>query len=123
MPTINFAWQLGSGLGHLMRLLPLARGVAASGQNRVYLAFRHLTRAATIYGRVAANFLQAPAKAEGKLFAPMGSHYALQAYTPRFDRISTTVLLPCSRPEAWSATAADRCAESSLGMALPARLT
>ena len=31
MAKILLAWELGSGLGHLVRLLPLARGLAARG--------------------------------------------------------------------------------------------
>src|SRR5687768_1699763 len=59
MPTILFAWQLGSGFGHLAQMLPLATDLAAQG-HRVYLAARNLRRAATLYGDAGVHFLQAP---------------------------------------------------------------
>lgn len=68
MATIFFAWQLGSGFGHLAQMLPLAKGLASQG-HRVYLAARNLRRAATLYGDAGVHFLQAPIQIENvKLF-------------------------------------------------------
>lgn len=66
MATILFAWQLGAGSGHLTRMLPLARGFVESG-HQVFVAAKHLGRAATIYGQAHVRFLQAPARFEGRL--------------------------------------------------------
>jgi UDP:flavonoid glycosyltransferase YjiC (YdhE family) len=64
MATIVFAWQLGGGLGHLMRCLPLATGLVARGHT-VYLAAKHLGRAAGVFAAAGVRFLQAPVKAPG----------------------------------------------------------
>jgi hypothetical protein len=48
MPTILFTWELGAGLGHLMRLAPLAHALVARGF-RVYAALRDLNMAAGIF--------------------------------------------------------------------------
>jgi UDP:flavonoid glycosyltransferase YjiC (YdhE family) len=37
MATILLTWELGAGLGHLVNLLPLARGLLQRG-HRVYAA-------------------------------------------------------------------------------------
>ncbi len=44
MSTILYAWELGGGLGHLLRSLPLARKLAGRG-HRVIAALRELRRA------------------------------------------------------------------------------
>lgn len=48
MRTILFAWELGAGFGHLMRLAPLARALSACGF-RVYAALRDLNMAHGIF--------------------------------------------------------------------------
>jgi hypothetical protein len=59
MATIIFAWQLGGGMGHLMQMLPLARGLSARG-HAVFVAVKDLARAAALYGDAGVRFLQAP---------------------------------------------------------------
>jgi UDP:flavonoid glycosyltransferase YjiC (YdhE family) len=76
MPTALLAWQLGSGLGHMLGLVPFARRMGADKSNRIYVAFRDLSRAATLFGKLGVKFLQAPAKTGGKLYFAKGGHYA-----------------------------------------------
>ena len=59
MATILFAWELGGGLGHLMQLLPLARGLAARGHT-LYAALRDLPKVESVFGPGPVRYLQAP---------------------------------------------------------------
>ncbi len=61
MATVLLSWELGSGLGHLMRLLPLARGLCQRG-HRVVAALRDLSRAGNVFGGLNVVCLQAPIK-------------------------------------------------------------
>jgi hypothetical protein len=47
--TVLIVWELGGGLGHLVQLSPLARGLAARGHT-VYAALRALERARDVFG-------------------------------------------------------------------------
>lgn len=73
MGTVLFAWQLGTGLGHLAQMLPLARALCGNG-HRVYVAARNLPRTARLYGDVGISFLQAPIKIDGR--RPFARGYA-----------------------------------------------
>ncbi|MCY2950959.1 MAG: hypothetical protein NTU53_03165 [Planctomycetota bacterium] len=75
MGTVLFAWQLGGGLGHLLRMLPLAEGLVKEG-HRVFMAFRDLGRAGEIYGQAGVRFLQAPFRSRGRLFFPRTMGFA-----------------------------------------------
>jgi hypothetical protein len=59
MGTILISWELGGGLGHLVQLAPLARGLAARG-HKVFAALRHLERADAVFGNGVASLLAAP---------------------------------------------------------------
>ena len=63
MGTVLIAWELGDGLGHLMQLAPIVRGLAARGHT-VFAALRHLGRAEAMFGRgvslLAAPWAQTP---------------------------------------------------------------
>jgi hypothetical protein len=52
--TILYAWELGGGLGHLLRSLPLARKLAGRG-HRVIAALRELRRAGVMVDRHSAT--------------------------------------------------------------------
>jgi UDP:flavonoid glycosyltransferase YjiC (YdhE family) len=56
---ILLAWELGSNLGHLSRLLPLARRFKAHGHDVIVVA-RDLAHAAQVLGPVGIPFIQAP---------------------------------------------------------------
>jgi UDP:flavonoid glycosyltransferase YjiC (YdhE family) len=56
---ILLAWELGSNLGHLSRLLPLARRLTAHGHG-VLAVVRDLTAAAQTFGPLRIPFIQAP---------------------------------------------------------------
>jgi hypothetical protein len=58
MGTALIAWELGGGLGHLVQLAPLARGLARRGHG-VFAAVRHLGRAGEVLGP-GAGLLAAP---------------------------------------------------------------
>jgi glycosyltransferase involved in cell wall biosynthesis len=57
--TILFTWEQGGGLGHMMKMLPLAEDLARLG-HRVYVALRELVCAAAVFGKAGVRFLQAP---------------------------------------------------------------
>jgi UDP:flavonoid glycosyltransferase YjiC (YdhE family) len=59
MSRILLAWELGSNLGHLSRLLPLARRFKAHG-HEVLVVARDLAHAAQVLGPVGIPFIQAP---------------------------------------------------------------
>jgi UDP:flavonoid glycosyltransferase YjiC (YdhE family) len=59
MATILYAWELGGGLGHMMRFLPLAKKLAARG-HRVVAALRELRRAEQAFGAADIQYLPAP---------------------------------------------------------------
>src|SRR4051812_17979480 len=59
MATILMTWELGGGMGHLMQLLPLARGLVERGHT-VYGAFRELPRVEAVFGPGPVKYLQAP---------------------------------------------------------------
>ena len=59
MATILLTWELGGGLGHLVNLLPLAKGLFERG-HRVVAALRDLSRAEDVFGGVEVTYLQAP---------------------------------------------------------------
>jgi UDP:flavonoid glycosyltransferase YjiC (YdhE family) len=59
MSRVLFSWELGSNLGHVSRLLPLARRLKARG-HAVLVAANQLTLAAKAFGPAAIAFVQAP---------------------------------------------------------------
>src|SRR4051812_39277510 len=75
MGRILFAWQLGAGNGHLMRMLPLVEGLVANG-HEVFVAARYLARAAAAYGKARVRLLQAPYKTEGPRCFPRAISFA-----------------------------------------------
>src|SRR5262249_12420711 len=70
-----FAWQLGSGSGHLVKILPLVRALSQSG-SAVYLAIRDLCRGATVLNGVKGFLLQAPVRVEARPRFPGGDTFA-----------------------------------------------
>lgn len=75
MGTVLFAWQCGGGLGHLVQMRPLARGLAAQS-HRLFVAFRNLSSAVRLYGDVGVKFLQAPYRPRGLLPFPVSIGFA-----------------------------------------------
>jgi len=63
MARVLMAWELGSGLGHLQRLIPLAVAMEAAGHT-VLLALRDLSRVHFLIDNHSLLFLQAPVKTE-----------------------------------------------------------
>lgn len=59
MARILFAWELGGDYGHLSRLLPLARELAARG-HQPFFAVRDLLHAEALLGAQGFRWLQAP---------------------------------------------------------------
>ena len=70
MATVLLTWELGGGLGHLMRLLPLTRRLRQQGHG-VVAVLRDLSRANKVFGGLDVVCLQAPIKT--------------RVGTPRFD--------------------------------------
>ncbi len=60
MKTILIAWELGGGLGHLLQLAPVVKGLAQRG-HRVVLALKDLSRARAVFPE-GVQLLQAPVK-------------------------------------------------------------
>lgn len=75
MANVALAWQLGTGLGHLAQMLPLAEGLLRSGHN-VIVVFRDLVRAATLYGRTGVSLIQSPVKLDRAKPFPRGVSFA-----------------------------------------------
>src|SRR5882762_2842841 len=76
--VVLFAWELGGGMGHIHRLLPIARELAAQG-HRVVFALRRLENAAVITQTLPdAKILSAPVYRAGPQVAKkaMAYHYA-----------------------------------------------
>lgn len=61
MGNVLLTWELGGGAGHLVRLLPLARGLTAKG-HRVLVALRDLSQAGRVFAGIEVSYLQAPHK-------------------------------------------------------------
>jgi hypothetical protein len=61
MATIFLTWELGGGMGHLVNLAPLARGLRRAG-HRVVAALRDLSRAERMFGGLGLVYFQAPVK-------------------------------------------------------------
>lgn len=59
MARIYVAWELGGGLGHIMRLRPVIRELIAAG-HELTLSFRQLGRAGALFDFGKVQFLQAP---------------------------------------------------------------
>ena len=61
MATVLLTWELGGGLGHLVNLLPLARGLRQRG-HRVVAAVQRLSSANRIFDGLDVALLQAPVR-------------------------------------------------------------
>jgi spore coat polysaccharide biosynthesis predicted glycosyltransferase SpsG len=61
MGTILFAWELGSGFGHLMRIAAMANPLCAKG-HRVFLAARELENAYRVFKDTNVALLPAPSR-------------------------------------------------------------
>ncbi|MCA9048640.1 MAG: hypothetical protein KDA89_07920 [Planctomycetaceae bacterium] len=59
MAVVLFAWELGSGNGHIARMLPVADGLSAMGHRPVFVV-RHLSEAIRLPQRFEYPILQAP---------------------------------------------------------------
>jgi UDP:flavonoid glycosyltransferase YjiC (YdhE family) len=59
MARIVFAWEFGSGLGHIQRILTLAR-VMQQRNHTVYCIMKHVIAAGNIFGDQNINIMQAP---------------------------------------------------------------
>ena len=61
MATVLLTWELGGGSGHLVNLLPLAKGLAGKG-HRVFAALRDLSQVNRMFAGLEVSYLQAPHK-------------------------------------------------------------
>jgi len=59
--TILFAWELGSGLGHLARFRPIAQALLRR-KHRLVCVVRDLSRAALVFADLPITYAQAPIK-------------------------------------------------------------
>ena len=59
MSRILLTWELGLGLGHLMRLRPIALELAARG-HELLLAARDLSKVRNVFGECKISYLPAP---------------------------------------------------------------
>jgi hypothetical protein len=69
MATILLTWELGGGLGHCVKLAPLAAGLIARGHT-VYFAARDVATAQKVLQNRAVKFLQSPCQHTGPAGAP-----------------------------------------------------
>ena len=72
LSTVLVTWELGGGLGHLVRLLPLVQSLRENG-HQVVAALRDLSRAEAVYRGLQVSYLQAPIKTSkaGRAFDSM----------------------------------------------------
>lgn len=75
MSRILLAWELGSNLGHLSRLLPLARGLKDRG-HEVLVAARDLVLATEVLAPAGIRFVQSPAEGRGRGISRPPQNYA-----------------------------------------------
>lgn len=61
MATVVLAWELGGGWGHLMNLLPMAKGLCERG-HRVVAVLKDLSKAKKFFSDLPIEFLQAPVR-------------------------------------------------------------
>jgi hypothetical protein len=61
MAKILIAWELGGGLGHLVRLVPIVNRLRQHG-HQIFAAVRDLSRVDGLYAGCGVSFLQAPIK-------------------------------------------------------------
>lgn len=61
MARILFAWELGGGLGHVLRAAPIMRSLTQRG-HEVWAALRDLSRSEAVFGPMGVQCLQAPVK-------------------------------------------------------------
>ena len=61
MARILFTWELGGGLGHVVRFAPIVRELTSAG-HEVFAAVRDLSRAQTLLGQYGVRYFQAPFK-------------------------------------------------------------
>ncbi len=87
MATVLFAWELGDGLGHVNRLLPIARSLAAEGHTCVFAVRNLLTCHASVSG-AGFRLFQVPfvtpyadAEVRGKQIETMGDILATVGYS------------------------------------------
>lgn len=81
MSRILLGWEMGRNLGHLSRLLPLARRLKAHGHS-VLVAARDLALAASMLGPAGIPFVQAPQMSIApKAFGQPASYADLLRYT------------------------------------------
>ena len=72
---VLITWELGLNLGHLTRLLPIAKGLLRNGHS-VLIAARDVTAAAAILGPPGIRFVQAPHLPSGIPLQHRASGYA-----------------------------------------------
>jgi UDP:flavonoid glycosyltransferase YjiC (YdhE family) len=88
MATVLLVWELGAGFGHLINLLPLAKGLVQSG-HRVVAAIRDLPFAEKVFGNLNITYFQAPTFAQpSQLIDPIRS-YAQILYNTGFNDPAT----------------------------------
>lgn len=75
MSRVLLAWELGSNLGHLSRLLPLARRLKARG-HEVLVAVRDLVLATEVLAPVGIRFVQSPADGRARPVPRQPQSYA-----------------------------------------------
>ena len=75
MATVLFTWELGAGLGHMLPMLRPFEALVRRG-HRVYVALRELSRAAAVFGRSGAMYLQAPFRSSGRNHYPHTASFA-----------------------------------------------
>ncbi len=61
MARILFTWELGGGLGHVVRFAPIVRELTSAGHD-MFAALRDLSRAQTLLGQYGVRYFQAPFK-------------------------------------------------------------
>jgi UDP:flavonoid glycosyltransferase YjiC (YdhE family) len=75
MSTVLFTWELGRGLGHLVPMLPLARGLSRRG-HKVFMAARDVASAPAVFRDAGVSLIQAPFALNPPVHFPRTLNYA-----------------------------------------------
>lgn len=87
MSRVLFTWELGTNLGHVSRLLPLATGLKMRGHT-ILAAVRDVTIATTVLGQAGIPLVQAPCYFETSVPQPASSYADLLSSNGWCDRAS-----------------------------------
>lgn len=101
MATINFVWELGSGLGHLMRWRPIARELLRRDHTLI-ASVRDLHASATVLGELPIKVVQCPLQHRPTDRIVPARHYGHLLHNTCFAETDETYLRVRAWQDQWS---------------------